>query len=61
MTKSQINIEDFLEDIDKTFNIVKNIENNKLENLDLEKLKKESDKMKDKLQKKYLDNLDTKK
>ena len=55
MSKSKININKVLEEIDRTFNIMEELENQDIEKLDLDNISKKINNIKKKLK-----NLDTK-
>jgi predicted HAD superfamily Cof-like phosphohydrolase len=62
MSKLKINPEDLLTNINKALNLLHKIEKTEnWEELDLEEIKKEADKLKDEVEKKYSDSLDIKK
>ena len=61
MKKSEIDINSFLLDINKAFAMIKKIEENNIEDLDLKKMKKDAINLKEKIKKDYLDNLDIEK
>jgi hypothetical protein len=62
MKKLKIDPEDILKDINKAFSLLEKIENvEDFEDLDIDKLDKEINQLKNKLEKKYPDNLDSKK
>ena len=61
MKKSKINAKEFAKDIDKATNFLKKIEESEdIFELDLDSLKKESDKLLEDFNKKYKDYLDSK-
>ena len=61
MKKSKINAKEFAKDIDKASNFLKKIEESEdIFELDLDSLKKESDKLLEDFNKKYKDYLDSK-
>ena len=61
MKKSKIDAKDFAKDIDKATNFLKKIEESEdIFELDLDSLKKESDKLLEDFNKKYKDYLDSK-
>ena len=61
MKKSEIKIENVLEDLDKILNFVDKIDGLDLETSNLKQLKQESKDLEKKLNKKYSDHLDPKK
>ena len=61
MKKSNINLENFLLDIDKAFNLINQFDKENIDEIDLKKIKKEAYKLKEKIQKDYSNNLDIKK
>ena len=62
MKKSNLNPKELLKVINKTFDLLKEIEETAdISNLDLNKIKKEANNIKEKVEKHYSDNLDSKK
>jgi hypothetical protein len=61
MSKSKINLEELSKDMDEIFNMLKEFEEKSLLNLDMDKFNKKAEYIKQKLEKKYPKNLDSKK
>ena len=60
MSKSKINLEELTKDIDKVFNIIDNLDLNKLNNKSIKSTIKKNNKLLKELENKYKDNLDIK-
>ena len=61
MSKSKINLKETLNDINEVFEFIDQIEQNDISRLNIKHLAKKASILKEKIEKKYKDNLDSKK
>ena len=61
MSKSKINLKETLNEIDEIFEFINQIEQNDINKLDIKGLAKKASFLKEKIEKKYKNNLDTEK
>ena len=59
MKKSEINTEDLIEDIDKLLDILNRVGENNIEDIDIDNIKNEIQKIQEEVTEKYPENLDS--
>jgi archaellum component FlaC len=59
MKKSEINTEDLIEDIDKLLDILNRVGENNIEDIDIDNIKNEIQKIQEEVNEKYPENLDS--
>tara|TARA_B100002019_G_C21166257_1_gene546013 strand:+ start:450 stop:635 length:186 start_codon:yes stop_codon:yes gene_type:complete len=59
MKKSEINTEDLIEDIDKLLDILNRVGENNIEDIDIDNIKNEIQKIQEEVAEKYPENLDS--